>query len=234
MTPHAFPKVRTTLLVCSLFAVSALPAFAQTTLARWTFDTAKIVSQGDHFAPLADDGGSGAATGHHSNDTFWQASVGNGSPQSLSSDNWSGGDYYQFQVSTLGATGISVSWDQTRSSTLPGGFNLFYSTNGSSFNDVASYSVLEDGAGNPVWNSGNRSPAYGFSFNLSSISAINNQTAVYFRLSADGTDTLDGTATSQIDNFTVTAIPEPSTYAASLGIAALGLAGFRRLRRRTV
>ena len=234
MTPHAFPKVRTTLLVCSLFAVSALPAVAQTTLAQWTFDTATVVSQTSRFAALAADNGAGVATGRHSDDsTFWQASVGNGSLQSLSSDYWSEGDYYQFETSTAGFKGIDLSWDQISSATSAGptSFNLSYSLTGmdNSFISLRDYTVSLGDA----WSSTTRNMAYNFNFDLSSTLAINNQTAVYFRLSADATP-LDSAGTSSIDNFTVTAIPEPSTYAATLGIAALGLAGFRRFRRRTV
>ena len=63
--------------------------------------------------------------------------------KSFSSTAWSVGDYYQFQVSTLGDPNVALAWDQTSSTTGPRDFLLQYSTNGTTFTPFGSqYSVL--------------------------------------------------------------------------------------------
>ena len=62
--------------------------------------------------------------------------AGNGSAHSFSSNVWAVGDYYQFQVSTLGQSQIGLVFDQTSSSTGPGNFKVQYSTNGTTFTDT--------------------------------------------------------------------------------------------------
>lgn len=157
--------------------------------------------------------------------------VGNGSSHSWSSNVWSKNDYYQFEVNTAGLSGISLSWDQTTSAANgPISYSLEYSTNGSSFATFATYNVLVNGASpNAAWNSTTWNPAYSFGDNLSSVGAINNQSTVFFRL-INNTNVPVVAPTDSVDNFTVTAIPEPSIYVALIGASALAFATIRRRR----
>jgi hypothetical protein len=165
----------------------------------------------------------------------WTTPAGNGSANSLSVNTWAVGDYFQFQLSTIGFTGLGVSFDQASSSTGPRDFDFAYSTDGSVFTTFASYSVLQNGlAPNASWNGTTPSTAYSFAFDLSGISAIDEQASVYFRLinsstTSAGGGTVASTGTDRVDNFTVySPVPEPST-AALLG---LGLLAFGFIRRR--
>ena len=214
----------------ALLAAGSTPTFAQTTLANWTFETS-LPSTAGTFAPEI---GAGYASGLHVGAATYSSPVGNGSAHSFSSTAWAVGDYYQFQTSTTGSSGIKVSWDQISSNTGPKNFNLSYSTDGSSFTQFAPYSVLANASPN-AWASGTTSLASGISFDLSALTALDNATAVYFRLIDAGTVSANGgtvasAGTDRVDNFTITAIPEPSTYALILGSA--GFAGVLLLRRR--
>ncbi len=75
------------------------------------------------------------------------------------------------------------------------------------------------------WNSVSVSTTNSYSFDLSSITAINDQPTVYLRVVDGSTLAIDGGAVSgyqddRIDNFLVSAqpVPEPAT----IGLAALG------------
>jgi hypothetical protein len=221
-------------LLALLLGAAAAPAFAQTTLADWTFETVAPTTSG----PYAADVGSGTATGFHALTSTYSATAGNGSFNAWSSNNWSVGDYYQFQVSTTGQSGLSLSWDETSSNTGPKDFALEYSTNGgASFTTVgSSYSVLANASPNPTWTNSTYHSIYTMTEDLSGITALNNDASVLFRLvdvdttSANG-GTVASTGTDRVDNFSLIAIPEPSTYAliAGLAVAAAALAR-RRLR----
>jgi len=212
----------------ALFAAGSVPAFAQT-IASWTFETSVPVTAG----PLAPEVGVGSALGFHAGASTYSSPVGDGSAHSFSSTTWATGDYYQFQVSTIGQSGISLSWDQTSSNTGPKDFKLAYSTNGTTFTDVASYAVLANGSPNVAWSSGTYQSAFHLNYSLSA--AVDNQSAVYFRLIDTSTVSANGGVvqaggTDRVDNFTVAAIPEPPTYALLLGSA--GFAGVLLRRRR--
>jgi hypothetical protein len=220
-----------------LGAAAVAPLSAQV-LASWNFDADTISGSSANFGPLAADTGSGSATGHHASAaSTWSAPVGNASAKSFSVNTWAVGDYFQFQTSAASSSSLSVSWDQTGSSTGPKDFGLFYSTDGINFTQFGSnYSILVNAAPNSPWTgSGSRNSAYTFSDDLSSITALNNSPAVYFRLTDESTIALNGgtvatAGTDRVDNFTISAIPEPSTYALLAGFAVLGFAALRRKR----
>jgi len=110
--------------------------------------------------------------------------------------------------------------DPTRAA--PSGFNVFYSTDGTNFTnanttltfDTTGYSTLTFSAG----------------------SVLDNEATAFIRLTflADATgNTGDGGAGVRFDNIQLNTavIPEPTTYAALFGIAALGLVLYRRRKR---
>ena len=212
-----------------LFTVSFLvttPVVHAATIARWTFESTVPSSAGPH----SPEEGTGTATGVHADATTTYSNPnGNGSPESWNANRWAVGDYYQFQISTLGKSDIIFSWDQTRSSAGPGAanmtspnFRLQYSTDGATFTNVVDYLV-------PIvtWDSAVTNGATQFSQNLSSITALNNQAAVYFRL----TDILAPQNTggqSRVDNILVTGVPEPGSLLLSLLAAAIVATHARR------
>ena len=194
------------------------------TIARWTFETSQPATAG----PFAPETGTGLALGSHAGAATYSSPAGNGSAHSFSANTWAVGDYFQFQASTIGYSGIKLSWDQTSSNTGPGKETLQYSTDGTTFTQVGSeLTILANATPNPVWNATTASPIYNFSFDLSSISVLNNSPAVYFRLvdssttSANGT-TVAVTGTDRVDNFII-AVPEPTGLFLLGGVGLLGL-----------
>ena len=206
-------------------------AQAQTLLAGWDFEpdplavnltNAVFPSSGTY---AADNGGIGQLTAvHASNNTVWSSPAGNGSSNSLSANNWTTGDYFQFQFSTLTFSNIGITWSQTRSATGLTNFSLRYSTDGTSFTSFTNYSVAQ-----VTWSSTAFTNASVFNFDLSPVTALDNQSNVYLRLVAEQTPA--GTGTGRIDDVSITAVPEPSTYAL-LALSAAGVAGYVVRRRR--
>ena len=228
--------------ILATLAVTSLSLSAQAAnIATWTFETVTAPTGGSaaYPNPIAADIGSGNATGvHASASTVWSTPVGNGSAKSFSSTNWSVGDYYQFNVSTTGYTGITLAWDQAGSNTGPRDFTLSYSTDGISFTNFANYSVLANAAPNATWSSTTAHSEYSLTQDLSSVSALNNQAQLYFRLTDRSTVSANGGAvgtggTDRVDNFSVSgvaAVPVPAA-AWLMGSSLLGLAGIARKRR---
>ena len=224
--------------VSAIFAIIAFATVGRAgaaTIAHWTYEGATTpadVTDNGTGPTVLPQFGSGTSTGlHASAASDWTTPSGNGSENSLNSNNWAPGDYLQFQSSTVGLQDINVSWDQTRSSTGPTGFKLQYGTDGTTFTDSLVYTVLNNEIANGgTWNNTTFIPNYHFDVDLSSIAALDNQPAVYFRL----TNTVTGTnvaGTSRVDNFTILGVvPEPATslLLAIAGLALMGLA--RRLR----
>ncbi|HUJ09718.1 MAG TPA: DNA/RNA non-specific endonuclease [Verrucomicrobiae bacterium] len=167
---------------------------------------------------IAADVGSGVASGMHANaSSAWTAVSGNGSASSWSVNHWGVGDFFQFQVSTLGIAGIKLDWDQVSSSTGPRDFLLQWSTNGTTFATINAYSVNAN-VSNGVryaWNFNIYEPADHYTADLSSITAIENQSTVYFRLVDNSTTNAGGgnvgsTGTDRVDNFLVSRLAATS------------------------
>jgi hypothetical protein len=201
------------LLVLSFSANSyAQPAV----LARWNFEVLDFsAATGTSFTPsagtvVADSGavvtGSVVSGFHAAAATAWTTPTGNGSSNAASANNWASGDYWQFQVTGTGYSGLHISFDVTSSNTGPKSFLVQYSTNGTTFTDVpaSAFDVTNDS-----WSSVTFKPVSNKSFDLSSITALNNQATVYFRVTvAPGSLAVNGSAiastgTSRIDNFSV-------------------------------
>jgi len=219
----------------SLFAFGVVQSLRADVIADWTFETSIPVAArgpGIWFTNIAPEIGLGTAAGFHAGPTVYTSPAGTGAgstAHSFSSTNWTVGDFYQFAVSTATNggyfSGISLSYNEMSSATGPGRFQLSYSTDGLSFTSFGPLDILP-------------SATYtNYSYNLSSITAIENQAVVYFRVTDQSTTSANfgtvGTAgTDRIDNFLVSGtfvpIPEPSTMAMALcGFLTLGLSIFR-------
>jgi hypothetical protein len=212
-----------------LLAVSQATAV---TIAQWTFETSQPLTEG----PISPEVGSGTGTASIGGTVF--SAFGNGSPHSWNSNGWDPGDYWQFQVSTLTLAGVILDWDQCSSANGPGDFMLEYSTdgssfatNGSAFYDGSGYYGVEDGPSS--WqSSGGPNALWHNTVDLSSVTALDNQSSVYFRLvdkntHAAGAAYVQSSGTDAVDNFTVSVIPEPSTVLL-VGAGLLGLLAVRR------
>ena len=218
------------LAVACAFASSAEAAL----VAGWTIATAVSATGSNYTYGAADQGaqttGSSLSGYHASTATAWSSPAGNGSTYSLSANTWGVGDYFQVTVDTRGYGDISVSWDQTRSSTGPSAFDLKMSVDGgATFTRVnAGYSVVQAGAtgtGTSSWSSTvNQS---GFTTTTIAGSTADGNASVIFRFVNTSTVAVGGT--NRIDNILVTgnAVPAPGALAL-LGVA--GLVGARRRR----
>jgi hypothetical protein len=217
---------------------------AADTVAKWTFETsppADLIDSTTISGILADVGAGTASGVHASAVTDWTTPVGNGSTNSLSANTWAIGDYYQFSVSTVSFEDIMLSWSQTSSGTGPGEFTFAYQINGGGFTDYLNYTVLPNQVAAPglgSWGSLTEILGYNYSVDLSAVSALDNVTAVDFRLTMRTTadsappGAVAVAGTSRVDNFTVTAlpVPEPAVGAILCGFGLLGL--FMSARRR--
>jgi hypothetical protein len=220
------------LALASILTITAISTASAQTIAQWTFEinTPADLPDSATIGGIAADFGVGTASGvHASAATDWTTPAGNGSANSLSANTWAVGDYFQFTLSTVGYSGIGVSFDQTGSNTGPRDFDLSYSTDGSSFTSFATYSLINGG-----WSSGAPTALpTSYSFDLSSIGSLDNAGLVYFRLVNNSTTSISGATvatggTGRIDNFTVSVVPEPAS-GALIGLGLLALVARRRL-----
>lgn len=224
----------TFVLGCSVLALAS-PATARPqafNMAEWNFEVSgPLLTLADSMdSPLATAeagvyAGTSIANGHHAGAaTDWSSPVGNGSLESFSANTWAVGDYWQFSTSTLGYQDIAISWHQTRSSTGPATWDLYWSTDGSVFN------LLLDNYSAPVitWSSATPDVTGTTVFpDVLAPAALDNQSTIYFRLTADSAASA-AAGTGRIDNIIISgnAIPAPGA------LALLGLAGLTARRRR--
>ena len=205
-------------------------------VAGWSIPTAVAASTtGSNYTYGAADQGAqttgSSLTGYHAlTATVWSSPTGNGSTYSFSSNNWTIGDYYQVSVSTIGYSGVSISWDQTRSGTGPATFDAVMSVDGGAnwTTILAGYSVVQAGfAGTNTTSWSSVTPQAGFTLTAVAGAAADEQANVLFRLRSTVTTAAAGT--NRVDNIVVsgTAIPAPGAIAL-LGVA--GLVGSRRRR----
>ncbi len=216
---------------------SALPiATANATIiAAWGFTTAvpAATTGVSYVYGAANDGesttGTSLSSSHVVAATAYSSPSGNGSTYSLSSNNWTIGDYYEVRVSSAGYDGVSIAWDQTRSGTGPSTFELVCSIDGGAswVTLIASYAVVQAGlAGTNTtsWNAVTNQPT-AFT-NVAQAGEAGSNATLIFRIRSLVTTAAAGT--NRIDNVVVSgnAVPAPGA------LALLGLAGLIGRRRR--
>ncbi|MBL0921868.1 MAG: hypothetical protein IBJ10_07040 [Phycisphaerales bacterium] len=191
-------------------------------LAQWTFEVSQPANGGPHFAEGGIFAASSTATG--ATGGTYSSPVGNGSSRSFSSNGWDTGDFYEFRTSTLGYTGLTLSFDHVRSSTGPGVFDLVASTDGVNFITlVDDFSARVNSS--PNWSSGG--PRVTDDIFKTTLSAtLDNQALLVFRIVSQVTAA--STGTYRIDNVFLNGVEIPAPGAAAL----MGLAGLMGARRR--
>ena len=231
-------KIRGILAVATIAALcAALPAQA-TVLAEWTYEVntpADLSNSGVGPAVAGEGGlfaGSSTMNGVHANAaTDWSTPTGNGSVNGYSVNTWEIGDYFQFSTTAAGYKDITIQWDQTSSNTGPKDFELFWSTDGSTFNSLGSYVSLWNGASEGFWGATYRN---GYTNNVAGPVDLNNAANVHFRMvltstsPANPTSTFGAGGTNRVDNITISGnvVPEPAT------LALLAAGGLMMIRRR--
>ena len=170
------------------------------------------------------------------NATSYTSPAGNGSTYAFSSNVWKAGDYYQAAFSGTGYSGLSFSWDFTRSSTGPATWTVIMSLDGGTnwTTLIATYTPIINSAaptGAGAWTSTAYNAAYTSSIALGA--AADNAASILVRVQAtvdpvNGTGTYQAGGTARIDNVFIngTAAPAPGA------VALLGVAGLAARRRR--
>lgn len=199
-------------IVLSLLGAACLAASAQgDVLAQWTFE--KSQPGGATASGVVAEEGVFAETSTASRTAGGQSKgTGNGSETAWRAVNWGVGKCFEFKTGTSGYTNLSVSWAQIAYDGAPRDFTLSYSTDGISFTDIAQYVVLQRVTEpNTGWNASRHRDMHDFSFDLSEIPEVNDQQAVFFRLTntttaaaGEGAVTKEGSI--RLDDFAVTGV----------------------------
>lgn len=220
--------------ICLSLGLATL-AFGQTTLVEWTFENS-IPTLGDSatITGISAETGSGSASGvHASANTDWSNPAGDGTAESFASNNWASGDYFEFST-TLNTSlydSLVISWSQSGSNTGPKDFTFSYDIGSTGiFIGTETYAVSSSSSWTDLQ----------YTIDLSSVTGssliqvrLTNTSGVAINLGSVGTS-----GSSKVDTFNISgnlsAVPEPSTYAAFAGVAMLGFAAYRRRQRKGV
>jgi MYXO-CTERM domain-containing protein len=222
-------------LTAGAIAVALVSSADGAMIAGWTITTAFPTGAGNvptgntYSVGAADQGdqtaGSELSSYHTLAAATYTSPSGNGSQYSFSSNNWSIGDYYEARVSTANFSNISVSWDQTRSSTGPSSFELIFSIDGgTSWTTVTSYTVLQSGGGGApgTWSSTTYNSIY---TNSQALAGADNASQLIIRFRSLVTTASSGSG--RIDNVIISGDAVPAPGAVAL-LAVAGLASRRR------
>lgn len=238
------PLSRLALIALSGFgSIGIAPAVV---LSGWTFEVntpADLNNNGTGPSVIAETGlfttAAYTASGSHGNAVAdWSTPVGNASANAYSVNEWTTGaagtNYFQYATSSTGYTGITISFDQISSSTGVRDFEIFYSTNGTTYTTTGyTYQVFQNSAAatNSVsfgtWNGTTAIAETSYVADLSAITALDNQSTLFFRFVSTSTLTPSGGAaaaagTSRMDNVMINGVPEPTAaFLGSLGLLAL-------------
>ena len=170
------------------------------------------------------------------NATSYTSPAGNGSTYAFSSNVWKAGDYYQAAFSGTGYSGLSFSWDFTRSATGPATWEVIMSVDGGTnwTTLLANYVPIVNAAspsGAGTWSTTTYIAAYTSVLQLGA--TADNAASILVRVKAtvdpvNGTGTYQPGGTARIDNVFIngTAAPAPGA------VALLGVAGLAARRRR--
>ena len=217
-------------------ALAALSFSAQAvTVAQWDFENytapAGSFTTFGGIAPSTSAGLLALGSVFHQTAATFSTPSGNGSTKSLGATNWSVNDYWQFAFSTVGYSGVSVSFDQAGSGAGPRDFTAFYSLDAITFTELGNYPVVLS-----AWNPATRTAGF-YEFTLPV--AASNAPTVYVLLRNVSTASINGGTvaaggTDRIDNFTVSATPVPEAHTAAMLLAGLAALGFvtKRARQR--
>lgn len=222
-------------LTAGAIAVALVSSANGAMIAGWSITTAFPTGAGNvptgntYSVGAADQGdqtsGSSLSSYHTLAAATYTSPAGNGSQYAFSSNNWSIGDYYEARVSTSNYSNISVSWDQTRSSTGPASFELIFSVDGgTSWTTVAAYTVLQSGGGGApgTWSSTTYNALYSSSQALAGAEDAS-LLIVRFRSLV----TAAATGSNRIDNVVISGDVVPAPGAVAL-LAVAGLVSRRR------
>lgn len=224
--------------LAGMFLVASGSLVHANTLAAWDFETntpADLTNNANGPAVSAETGTGTFQGAHASASSDWSTPAGPASANSYSGNTWAAGDYFQFSTTSTGFQNLLVSFDATGSSTGPRDFKIAYSTDGSTFTDFNNYSLISG----VTWSSSssyvNPVGAH-FSFDFSTISALNDAPNAYFRLIEVGTISISngtvGTAgTSRVDNISVTADALPAAPLPASALSGGVLLTFLAVRR---
>jgi hypothetical protein len=198
------------------------------TLALWTFETSPPADVNNvATGPIVTaDSGTGTLKGvHASASSDWSTPAGAGSANSYSGTVWSVGDYFEFTTSSAGYEHVLLSFDASGSDTGPKNFKVTYSSDGVAFTDLpgGDYSLVNVTGS---WGGASVPAASHYSFDLTSVASLDNDSSIFFRLvqvdpASIGGGTVGTGGTSRIDNVLVTADAIP----ASVPLPASALAG---------
>jgi MYXO-CTERM domain-containing protein len=170
------------------------------------------------------------------NATSYTSPAGNGSTYAFSSNVWKAGDYYQAAFSGTGYSGLSFSWDFTRSTTGPATWEVIMSVDGgTSWSTLLANYVPIINAASPsgagTWSTTTYNAAYTSVLQLGA--TADNAASILVRVKAlvdpvNGSGVYQAGGTARIDNVFVngTAVPAPGA------VALLGVAGLAARRRR--
>lgn len=230
---------------CLAVAVAVASSASASVVVGWTINTAfptgtGNVPTGNTYLPpnpagagLAETGdniaGSQLSAFHSVAAATYTSPSGNGSQYAFSSNNWNPGDYYEARFSTLGFSDLTLTWDQTRSSTGPINFKVAMSIDGgANFTDLSTYTVLQSGGGGAPGTWTTTTPLAIYSNSVSLGASAENLSLVIVRFIDAEAAASAAAGSSRIDNVFVYSGPVPAPGA----IALLGLAGLASRRRR--